>query len=661
MPSYIWLIPTLPVVGLLLILIVTFRRPRISGYLGILAIGAALVLSLAALSTLLGAGEAGRGPFVSTFEWYRAGTATFDLGFIFDPLAAAMLVVVTFVSLLVHIYSQGYMDGDPGYSRFYVYLGLFTTSMLGLVLSPNFLQMYVFWELVGLSSYLLIGFWWYRPAASAERPAPSTAALKAFVTTRLGDLGFLIGILILFSQTHSFSFDTIQSVVKQGTISPALLAAAMVLVFMGAVGKSAQFPLHTWLPDAMEGPTPVSALIHAATMVAAGVYLVARAFPLFSSSPTAMLVIAWIGGFTALFAATQGLVMTDIKRVLAYSTISQLGYMMLALGVGSLAAGTFHLVSHAFFKALLFLAAGAVIHGANGEQNMFYMGGLFKKMPITAITFLFGALALAAVPPFSGFWSKDEVLGAAYDAGNWPLFIFGVVTAGLTSFYIFRAWFLTFLGERRLNPELAAASGHDAHSHDAHATDTHGHGGHGHAPGDAHESPLVMTIPLMILAAFALLFGFVGSPFFHGAFQSFIAGPGESYGDINLPLAAFSTTIGLLGILVAWGFYGAHWFSAEALTNRTRPIYTLLVNKYYMDDLYGWLTGGVLIGLSRFLGWWDRHVVDGVVNGVAWLAYQGFGWTFTRAQTGRLPNYALVFFFGVIVLAGVVAGFPAHP
>jgi NADH-quinone oxidoreductase subunit L len=277
-------------------------------------------------------------------------------------------------------------------------------------------------------------------------------------------------------------------------------------------------------------------------------------------------------------------------------------------------------------------------------------------MPITAVTFLFGALALAAVPPFSGFWSKDEVLGAAYDAGNWPLFIFGVVTAGLTSFYIFRAWFLTFLGERRLNPELAAASGHDAHT-----TDAHGHGGHGHAPGDAHESPLVMTIPLMILAAFALLFGFVGSPFFHGAFQSFIAGPGESYGDINVPLAAFSTTIGLLGILVAWGFYGAHWFSAEALTNRTRPIYTLLVNKYYMDDLYGWLTGGVLIGLSRFLGWLDRHVVDGVVNGVAWLAYQGFGWTFTRAQTGRLPNYALVFFFGVIVLAGVVAGFPAHP
>jgi len=650
MPSYLWLIPALPVAGLLLILVFTFRRPRISGYIGIAAVGAALVLSIVALVGLFGAQGAGRGPFITTFPWYQAGTATFSLGLLFDPLAAAMLVVVTLVSLLVHIYSQGYMDGDPGYSRFYIYLGLFTASMLGLVVAPNFLQMYVFWELVGLSSFLLIGFWWYRPAASAERPAPSAAALKAFVTTRLGDLGFLIGLLILFSQTHSFDFDKIEAAVKAGSIPPAILAVAMILVFMGAVGKSAQFPLHTWLPDAMEGPTPVSALIHAATMVAAGVYLVARAFPLFSSSPTAMLVIAWVGGFTALFAATQGLVMTDIKRVLAYSTISQLGYMMLGLGVGSLAAGTFHLVSHAFFKALLFLGAGAVIHGTSGEQNMFYMGGLLKKMPVTAITFLFGALALAAVPPFSGFWSKDEVLSATYNSGNWPLFIFGIVTAGLTSFYIFRAWFLTFLGERRLNPELAHAVG---------GNDDHGHGGH--APGDAHESPAVMTIPLVILAAFALLFGLVGSPWAHGAFQSFIAGPGETYGEINLPLATVSTAIGLLGILIAWGFYGAHWFSAEALTQRLRPIHTLLINKYYLDDLYGWLVAVVLLGLSRLFAWLDRHLVDGIVNGVAWLFYQVFGWAFTRAQTGRLPNYALVFFFGVVVIAGVVVGLPAHP
>src|SRR5262249_9258399 len=333
---------------------------------------------------------------------------------------------------------------------------IFTFSMVGLVLAPNFLQMYVFWELVGVSSYLLIGFWWQRPAAAA-------AAVKAFVTTRLGDLGFLIGILVIYTQTHTFDFDKVAAAIKNGTFSDGLLAVAMVLVFMGAVGKSAQFPLHVWLPDAMEGPTPVSALIHAATMVAAGVYLVARTFPLFSAAPSAMLVVAWIGGFTALFAATHAVVQTDVKRVLAYSTISQLGYMMLGLGVGSLTAGIFHLVSHAFFKALLFLAAGAVIHGTGGEQNMQYLGGLLRRMPVAAYPFLFGALALAAIPPFSGFWSKDEVLAATLASGNTVLILFAIATAGLTAFYIFRAWFLTFLGERRLNPELAHATATAGH------------------------------------------------------------------------------------------------------------------------------------------------------------------------------------------------------
>jgi NADH-quinone oxidoreductase subunit L len=651
MPTFVWLIPALPVLGLLVILLITYRQPRLSGYVAVTVIGAAFLLSLAAFIAALGL-PANAPPTVSSFPWFNAGSTTLSLGFIFDLLAGTMLVVVTLVSLLVQLYSQGYMHADPGYSRYFAFMCIFTASMLGLVLAPNFLQMYIFWELVGLSSYLLIGFWWNRPPASPERPAPATAAVKAFVTTRLGDLGFLIGILILFTQTHSFDFSTIEGAVKSGSLGGTVLSAAMILVFLGAVGKSAQFPLHTWLPDAMEGPTPVSALIHAATMVAAGVYLVARTFPLFEAAPTALLVVAWVGGFTAIFAATQGLVMSDIKRVLAYSTISQLGYMMLGLGVGSLTAGIFHLFSHAFFKALLFLTAGAVIHGTSsaqqpdGEQNLFYLGGLIRQMPITAITFLCGALALAAVPPFSGFWSKDAVLAATLASGNVVLFAFAIVTAGLTSFYIFRAWILAFLGERRLNPALVGATG-GAVSHDEHGS------GHLHPYPAAHESPAVMTIPLIVLAVFAVFFGFVGSPLFHGTFHDFVAG---SESQIDVPLALGSTAIGLLGILLAWGFYGTHWFSAERFTRAFQPIYQLLVRKYYLDDLYGWIVNTVVIGIADGLAWFDRNVVDGAVNGVAWLAYALFGRVLTGFETGQLPNYAFVFFVGVILLAATILG-----
>ena len=647
MPSYIWLIPLCPLAGLLLILVAGLPRPKLSGYFAILSIGASFVLSVLAFTWLAAQPVAGAPvPLVSMLNWFDAGGTVLQVGVIFDPLASITLVMVCLISFLVQIYSQGYMHGDPGYSRYYAEMCIFTLSMLGLVLAPNFLQMYIFWELVGLSSYLLIGFWYERPPAAA-------AAVKAFVTTRLGDLGFLVGILILFTQTHTFAFSGIEAAVKAGTLNGTVLSVAMILVFCGAIGKSAQFPLHVWLPDAMEGPTPVSALIHAATMVAAGVYMVARAFPIFEASPTAMLVVAWIGGFTAIFAATQGLVMTDIKRVLAYSTISQLGYMMLGLGVASLTAGTFHLINHAFFKALLFLAAGAVIHGTSGEQNLFYMGGLFKKMPITATVFLIGGLSLSAIPPFSGFWSKDEIVGAAFDSGNTVLFLFAIITAGLTAFYIFRLWFLAFIGERRLNPAVVEAAAHA----DGHDGDGHGHGGHGQ-PGDAHESPWVMTVPMMVLAFLAIFSGFSGSPLFHGAFQGFIAGPAEAHAAIDLPLAALSTGLGLLGILIAWGFYGAHWFSAEAATQRLRPIYLLLLNKYYMDDLYNWLVGTVLIGLSSLFAWFDDYVVDGIVNGVAWLSYRIFGWMFTRAESGALPNYALGFFVGVLIIAAVVVGIP---
>ncbi len=636
MPGYLWLVPALPLVGLVLILIVGLPRPRLSGYIAILTIGLALILS--GLGLLWQIAQPSTGvpvPRVSTLSWFEVGGAVLPVGIIYDPLAAAMLFTVALVSWVVQVYSQGYMHGDPGYSRYFAFMCIFTTSMLGLVLSPNFLQMYVFWELVGLSSYLLIGFWYERPAAAA-------AAVKAFVTTRFGDLGFLVGILILFSRTHTFDFDGIQKAVQAGTLGGGVLVLAMILVFCGAVGKSAQFPLHVWLPDAMEGPTPVSALIHAATMVAAGVYLVARAFPIFAMSSTAMLVVAWVGGFTALFAATQGLVMTDIKRVLAYSTISQLGYMMLGLGVGSMAAGTFHLINHAFFKALLFLAAGAVIHGTGGEQNLLSMGGLFRKMPTTAVTFLIGGLALAAIPPFSGFWSKDEIVAAAFASGNTILFLFAIVTAGLTAFYIFRAWLLAFVGDPRTPPSAAV----DVAGRDSHAAHSH----------DAHDAPAVMTIPLIVLAALAVFSGFVGSPLLNGAFQGFIGGPEEAHAVVDLPLAALSTGISLVGILIAWGFYGGHWFSADAVTRALWPIYQLLVNKYYMDDAYNWLVGKGLIGLSNLFAWFDQNVIDGVVNGVAWLAYAMFGWVLTRTVSGRLPNYALGFFVGVVILASFVVG-----
>lgn len=657
MPSFIALIPFLPLGGLLVILLVTWRSPRFSGYVAILAIGAAFVLAVLALLQGLSSGG-GVPPNVVEFRWMSAGPATLSLGFLVDPLALTMLVVVTLVSLLVQIYSQGYLAGDPGYSRYFAFMCLFTFSMLGIVLAPNFFQMYVFWELVGLSSYLLIGFWWRRPAAAA-------AAMKAFVTTRLGDFGFLIGIVILFSATGSFDFSPIGAAIKSGSLSGALVTTAMILVFLGAVGKSAQFPLQTWLPDAMEGPTPVSALIHAATMVAAGVYLVARTFPLFAASPSAMVVVAWIGGFTALFAATMGLVATDIKRVLAFSTISQLGYMFLGLGVGSLTAGTFHLMSHAFFKALLFLAAGSVIHGTisaqqpHGEQDLRYLGGLMRRMPVTAWTFLFGALSLAAIPPFSGFWSKDEVLAATYDSGNTVLFLFGISTAGLTAFYIFRVWFLAFLGERRPNPaEAGHASDLTGENHSPLAGPSSRVGGAKPDHDQAHDAPPSMATPLVILAAFALLFGLVGSPLFGGALQRFIAGPGND-GQINLPLAALSTGIGLVGVFLAWGYYGAHWFSAEATARALRPVYLLFVNRYYMDDFYDWLSGTALVRLGDGLSWFDQRGIDGVVNGVAWVVYAVFGWIFTRAETGRLPNYALAFAIGLVIVVGLVVGLPA--
>ena len=639
-----WLIPALPLASFLIIVALTLGWPRLSGYVSIAGVFGAFLLSVAILLEL--AGGHGEASHVWSVPWFVIGETVFEVGIIIDPLTAIMLIVVTTVSLLVQVYSQGYMHGDPGYSRFFAFLSLFTTSMLGLVLAPNFLQLYIFWELVGLCSYLLIGFWFRKPEAAA-------AAKKAFITTRLGDLGLLIGILIIFWSAHTFSFAGAVEAIENQELAGNLLTVAAVLVFCGAVGKSAQFPLHVWLPDAMEGPTPVSALIHAATMVAAGVYLVARAFEIFSAAPDAMLVVAYIGGITALIAATMGIVMTDIKRVMAYSTISQLGYMMLALGVGGYVAGVTHLANHAFFKALLFLGAGSVIH-ATGTQEMDEMGGLFGKMKITAITLLLASLSLAGVPPLSGFWSKDEILYDALHHGHPELFWLAVAVAAMTAFYVMRMWIRTFLGEFRAPAQAVAhGSGHDAHashashsSHDAHAAS--GHDSHGGQHG-VHESPWVMTVPLMLLAVLAVFTGFLGSPFTGHWYGHFLEG--EAFHAVAPdPFVVSSSVLAAgFGIFLAWATYSAKWISAASARRTLRPLHTLLVNKYYLDDLYVWLIRRFVIGVADIFQWFDLTVIDGVVNGVG-RGVAGAGSALRAVQTGRVQNYGVAFFGGVVIV-----------
>ena len=513
-PELAWLIFLLPVASFAIIALLVRpfvkKESRIAGYITILAVAGALGLALWNLATVMGA--SGHELEVPEINWLIVGNLHFSVGILMDALTAVMLVVVTTVSLMVQIYSQGYMKGDPGYHRYYAWMSLFTASMLGLVLSDSLLLMFVFWELVGVCSYLLIGFWFHRPSAA-------NAAKKAFIVTRLGDFGFLVAILLLYTHTGTFNTAELQHLAVTGALAGGVLTWAAIGIFSGAAGKSAQFPLHVWLPDAMEGPTPVSALIHAATMVAAGVFLVARTFPLFANSTQALTVVAGIGAFTAIFAASMGLVMTDIKRVVAYSTISQLGYMMLGLGAAGLALngsgrssleiakaataiGIFHLFNHAFFKALLFLGAGSVNH-TSGTFDMRLMGGLRKAMPWTYATFLIGGLSLAGIWPLSGFWSKDEILSTALSAQP-VLFALVMITVLMTAFYIFRVIFLTFTGEYRGGAE----------------------GEHGHAHGHLHESPMVMVLPMVVLAVLAVVSGWwnVG-----GGFSAFM-GEGETQG-----------------------------------------------------------------------------------------------------------------------------------
>jgi NADH-quinone oxidoreductase subunit L len=651
----------LPLLAFVLIVFVTRRNPQLSAWLSIIAMGLAAIQAVFIVFPAV-LNSTANPALLDHFEWnwlrlLPTGTTTgapepfLRLGIGVDSLAAIMLVVVTCVSFLVQIYSRSYMiehgHVDPGYSRFFAYLSLFTFSMLVVVLADNLLFLFIGWELVGLCSYLLIGFWYDRTERRGVHLLPPwVAAKKAFLTTRVGDVGFLIGLIILWNRGGTLQVSELIEQVERhsGALFEASLLGqpvlfwACVCLFAGAVGKSGQFPLHVWLPDAMEGPTPVSALIHAATMVAAGVYLVARTYPLFEAVPAALTVVAIIGGFTAIFAASMGLASNDIKRVLAYSTVSQLGYMMLALGAGSLAGGMFHLFTHAFFKALLFLCAGSVIH-AVGTNDISEMGGLRRFMPRTYITMLIGGLSLAGFPLFSGFWSKDEVLAATAAGASPVLLVFALVTVFLTAFYTFRMFFLTFHGEFRGSVHAAV----EEHSHPERLdAETH--------EGGLHESDWWMTAPLIILAIPALLVGFWGSPFGGNGFQRLLEGSEFHAAPFTLsPVMLISAVLALAGIVVAYMVYGTRAYTAEPLL-RFGAAYRVLNRRYYIDELYMWLIDKLAIGLGYVLAIFDRQILDGLVNGVA-TAFAASGRVLRAAQTGRVQNYGLVLFGGMAVIA----------
>jgi len=628
--EYVWLIPGLPLAAFALNLALgRYWLGRATGWIASAAVGLAAVLALLVFFETLGAGEGGR--TVTLYEWFGVGDLRVPVAALVDPLSAAMLLTVTSISFLIHVYSNGYMAHDRGIHRFFSWMPLFVFFMVLLVMADNYVLMFVGWEGVGLCSYLLIGFWF-------ERPEPYVAAKKAFVMNRIGDWGFTVAMILTFLTFGSVAFHEVFAQVPEvHAQDPAILTAIALLFFLGATGKSAQLPLYSWLPDAMEGPTPVSALIHAATMVTAGVYLVARSTPLFASAGPALLVVGIVGALTALFAATIALVQVDIKRVMAYSTVSQLGYMFLALGVGAPVAAIFHLVTHAFFKALLFLGSGSVIH-ATEQQDMRKMGGLRRKLPVTYWTMLVAGGALAALPPLAGFWSKDEIVGAAFVNGYPLLWGIGVFTGVLTAFYVTRALYLTFHGVPR-----------DQHVYE-----------------HAHESPAVMTIPLVLLAGGAVLAGFIGFPpeagFVHGFLEPAVAVEGAEHHApdylILAGLAATSVVAGLIGIAIGLAMYARRRPDPAAVARAAGLVYTLLVNKYYVDELYDRRAVG-LFHAAFGAGWaFDVHIIDGLVNRLGWL--MGLvGGGLRRAQTGVVGNYALSIVAGLVLLILVYGGYAA--
>lgn len=679
MTNLLWLIPFLPFLGAATIALFgkSFLRGQ-SHWPCILGAVGACGLSILTFISVGGHHDA---QILDTYIWFQAGSVDVDFSLRADGLSAVMLVTVTFIGSLIAIYASGYMQGDPGYPRFFAAVSLFLAAMTTLVLANNFILLYAGWEGVGVCSYLLIGFWFAKPAAAA-------AARKAFLVTRLGDIGLFIGILILWSHCGSLDFDRVfESAEDFARQNPTLLTIACLLLLTGAVGKSAQFPLHVWLPDAMEGPSPVSALIHAATMVTAGVYLIARCTPLFALSPDAQITTAAIGGFTALMAALIALTQTDLKRVLAYSTVSQLGYMFLALGSGVLAnerlamfavtAAIFHLVTHAFFKALLFLAAGSVMHAMGDVIDMRRFSGLRKVLPTTHWTFLVGAGALAGFPLLSGFWSKDEILAVCLEASqtNSPhatlyriLFISGMVTAGLTAFYTFRGYFMTFWGDLKIPDEAYLHHGHGAH--DDHAPADHGHGhshashGHSHAakpveihrdPNKKFESGPAMTIPLQILALGAAFLGgilSIGSMFGHFLDEHWLVTgfrnlrPPTPEHHHNIPLMALSGAIAVAGIALAYFLYVKSPAKATQLANSMKGLYWFSRNKFYLDELFELIFVTPLTKLAQLAGLIDVYVIDGLVDLVG-LVPAAIGQALKPLQNGLVQFYALLMALGV--------------
>jgi NADH-quinone oxidoreductase subunit L len=632
MIKFVWLIPVFPLIGFLINGFYGKRLPKnVVGAIGAGAVGLSFTLTLSIFLEFLKLPEAARPVEVVVYNWMAAGTFSAPIGFLVDPLALIMLLVVSGVSFLIHIYSVGYMHDDPGFPRYFSYLNLFVFFMLILVGANNFLMMFVGWEGVGLCSYLLIGYWY-------EKKSASDAGKKAFVVNRIGDFGFLLGIFLIFWTFGSLNFLEVFGLASEYPVGSGIITAATLLLFLGATGKSAQIPLYTWLPDAMEGPTPVSALIHAATMVTAGVYMVARCSALFAVAPTSLTVVATIGALTAIFAATMGMAQFDIKRVLAYSTVSQLGYMFLACGVGAYVAGIFHLMTHAFFKALLFLGAGSISHALSGELDMRRMGAMKDKIPITYKTFLIATLAIAGIFPFAGFFSKDEILFHALVDGNYLYWGIGTAAAFITAFYMFRAVYMVFYGESRVDP-------HVAHH--------------------IHESPPLMTIPLMILAFLSLVGGFVGFPILEGAhkFKEFLSPSITPVGhgahppvSLELGLMAFSMAVAGIGIYTAYKLYIARPELPGWLAEKFRIPYDLIYNKYYVDEVYDTIVVEPVKSGSTLL--WthvDDKVVDGAVNGsagtVAWLSAH-----LRRLETGFIQNYALAIVLGVTLVVGYLLG-----
>jgi NADH-quinone oxidoreductase subunit L len=643
--DHLWIIIALPLLGAAIngLLGKNFSKSIVNSVgIGSIALAFLTVAEAVREFTQLSADQI---PWVKTyFTWITAGQFKVDFALQVDQLTIIMLGVVTFVSLLVHIYSTGYMAHEEGYYRFFSYLNLFVFFMLTLVLAANVVLMFVGWEGVGLCSYLLVGFWFLKQSAIS-------AGKKAFITTRIGDFGFTIGILLLFWTFNSVDFGVIfkqlANMQPEAFVPTGVLTAISLLLFIGAVGKSAQLPLYVWLPDAMEGPTPVSALIHAATMVTAGVYMIARMNPLFSRAPFAMFVVALIGALTAFYAATIGLVQTDIKKVLAYSTVSQLGYMFLGLGVGAYASGVFHLMTHAFFKGLLFLAAGSVIHAMGGDQEMPHMGGLRSKIPITFWCMFIATFAIAGIPGFAGFFSKDEILEAARASNIW-LWLLGLIGAGFTSFYMFRLIFLTFFGEPRYDE-------HKVH---------------------VHESPYNMTVPLILLAILSTVGGWVAAPHLVGGpdyFEKFLHPVFAAYAPVTAEIAAeapepagmmlfhaltgYPVLIALAGLLIAWWFYIKSPQTPKKLADSLRAPYTLMLHKYYVDELYNAAIIQPLLWISTNVLWHvvDEGVIDGTVNGVARVARES-GSELREIQSGNARSYATWVVIGAVGVTVLMFG-----